>query len=143
MQDQLPWGGIHHIALATHDIEETLRFYQQVLGMEVSDVYPSRAGRGRHGIVLVKPGDNETLGLHFFERTSLVPPTQPATLESSSGSAGLLLHIALRLAHAAAADALRQRLATHQVPITEIAELGSFVFSDNNAILLEVTWPQP
>jgi hypothetical protein len=28
------------------------------------------------------------------------------------------------------------------VRITEIVELGSFVFSDNNALLLEVTWPQ-
>src|SRR5215213_11903378 len=100
-QGELPWAGIHHIALATHDLEETLRFYQQVLGMAVSDMYPSREGRGRHGIVLVKPGDSEILGLHFFERTGLGPPTQSATLESSSGSAGLLLHIALRLAHAA------------------------------------------
>jgi catechol 2,3-dioxygenase-like lactoylglutathione lyase family enzyme len=142
MQDRLPWGGIHHIALATHDLEETLRFYHQVLGMDVSDMYPSREGRGRHGIVVVKPGDSETLGLHFFERTELGPPTQPATLESSSSSAGLLLHIALRLPNAAAADALRERLMIHQVRITEIVELGSFVFSDNNALLLEVTWPQ-
>jgi catechol 2,3-dioxygenase-like lactoylglutathione lyase family enzyme len=141
MEDGLPWGGIHHIALATHDLEETLRFYRQVLGMEVSDMYPSREGRGRHGIVLVKPGDREILGLHFFERADLVPPGQPATLESSSSSAGLL-HIALRLPNAASADALRERLALHQVRITEIVELGSFVFSDNNALLLEVTWPQ-
>jgi len=143
LHDRLPWGGIHHIALATHDLEETLRFYHQVLGMEVSDMFASREGRGRHGIVLVKPGDSEALGLHFFERTGLVPPAQPATLESSAESAGLFLHIALRLAYATAADALRQRLAEHQVHITEIVELGSFVFSDNNAILLEVTWPQP
>jgi catechol 2,3-dioxygenase-like lactoylglutathione lyase family enzyme len=141
IEDGLPWGGIHHIALATHDIEETLRFYHQVLGMQVSDMYPSRAGRGRHGIVLVKPTDSETLGLHFFERAGLTPPTQPATLESSSSNAGLL-HIALRLPNTATADILRARLATHQVSITEIVELGSFVFSDNNALLLEVTWPQ-
>ena len=142
LQDRLPWGGIHHIALATHDLEETLRFYHQVLGMDVSDMYPSREGRGRHGIVLVKPGDSQTCGLHFFERAGVVPPTQPATLESSSFSTGLLLHIALRLPNAAAAEALRERLTVHQVRITEIVELGSFVFSDNNAILLEVTWPQ-
>jgi len=141
-RDGLPWGGIHHIALATHDLAETLHFYHQVLGMEVSDMYPSRAGRGRHAIVLVKPSDSETLGLHFFERIELLRPTQPATLESSSSGVGSLLHIALRLPNAAAAAALRERLMVQQVQITEIVELGSFVFSDNNALLLEVTWPQ-
>jgi hypothetical protein len=53
-----------------------------------------------------------------------------------------LLHIALRIPNVAAASTLRERLAVHQVRITEIVELDSFVFSDNNALLLEVTWPQ-
>lgn len=54
-----------------------------------------------------------------------------------------MLHIAFRLVDDQAANALRERLRTADVAITEIEELGSFVFSDNNGILLEATWPKP
>lgn len=141
-QPPLPWRGIHHIALATHDLDETLHFYQTVLGMEVSDIAPSQAGRGRHAIVLVKPGDEDTLGFHFFERPTAVRPSGPATLATAGSSGQPMLHIALRLPDERAANDLRERLRIHEVAVTEIPELGSFVFSDTNAVLLEVTWPQ-
>ena len=53
-----------------------------------------------------------------------------------------LLHIALRLPNEIAAHTLRQRLSSAQVFITDIPELGTFVFSGNNGILLEATWPR-
>ena len=138
----LTWRGIHHLALATHDIEATINFYHHILGLTVTDIFPARAGRGRHAMVLVNPSDSDTLGLHFFERTNLAPPTQPATLASAAITGSLLLHIALRLADQKDAQQLRDRLYAHAIAITEIVELRSFVFSDNNALLIEVTWPQ-
>ena len=128
--ETLPWRGIHHIALTTSDLESTLRFYGDILGMSVSEIYPSREGRGRHSLVFAKLNDPETWGLHFFERSG-----------SEAGSTPLL-HIAFRLADASAADNLRARLQHNQIAITEIPELGSFLFSDNNGLLLEVTYPQ-
>jgi len=53
----------------------------------------------------------------------------------------LVPHVALRLANGRAADALRERLRNAHVSITEIPELGSFVFFDNNQQCLEITWP--
>jgi catechol 2,3-dioxygenase-like lactoylglutathione lyase family enzyme len=93
----LPWRGIHHLALVTPDLDATLRFYNEIMEMPVSEIYPSREGRGRHAFVFVKPGDSETWGLHFFER-SIEQPASDA-----------LLHIAFGLPHQAAAHALRDR----------------------------------
>jgi catechol 2,3-dioxygenase-like lactoylglutathione lyase family enzyme len=128
--EQMPWRGIHHIALATPDLEATLRFYGEVLGMGVSEIFPSRGGRGRHSLVFAKLNDSDTWGLHFFERLQDAPSASP------------LLHIAFRLADEAASHALRERLQQHEIAITEIVELGSFLFSDNNGLLLEMTYPQ-
>jgi catechol 2,3-dioxygenase-like lactoylglutathione lyase family enzyme len=128
--EQLPWRGVHHIALATPDLDATLRFYGDVLGMSVSEIYPSKEGRGRHSLVFAKLNDSDTWGLHFFERAGIESDATP------------LLHIAFRLADETAANALRQRLQEHQIGITEIVELGSFLFADNNGLMLEVTYPQ-
>ncbi len=38
-----PWSGFHHIALVTRDLDATIRFYRDVLGMEIVFIAP--AGR--------------------------------------------------------------------------------------------------
>jgi catechol 2,3-dioxygenase-like lactoylglutathione lyase family enzyme len=136
---QLPWNGIHHIALVTADLDATIRFYRDVLGMHVSDIAPSVEGRGRHCLIFVKPNDENVWGFHFFER----PIAERTTLGAADQhSSSLVPHVALRLSDGNAADALRQRLNNAHVSITEIPELGSFVFFDNNQLCLEITWPQ-
>lgn len=133
---QLPWYGIHHIALATADLDATIHFYKEVLGMHVSEIAPSVAGRGRHCLILVKPGDDNVWGFHFFERSG------KTTLGASDGVIqSLVPHVALRLTDGTAAQVLRERLHRAQVAVTEIPELGSFVFFDNNQLCLEITWP--
>jgi catechol 2,3-dioxygenase-like lactoylglutathione lyase family enzyme len=139
-ETQLSWRGFHHIALATTNLDATIHFYKDVLGMQVSEIAPPKQGRGRHCLMLVKPGDDEVLGFHFFESQE-VKSSGPRRLgDGYTGEA--LLHIALRLPNETAAHTLRQRLYDAQVFITDIPELGTFVFSDNNGILLEATWPQ-
>lgn len=138
-KDQLSWQGFHHIALATANLDATIRFYEDVLDMQVSAIAPPREGRGRHCLMYVKPGDDDVLGFHFFESQE-VKSSGPRRLgDGYTGEA--LLHIALRLPDETAARALRLRLESAQVFITDIPELGTFVFSDNNGILLEATWP--
>jgi len=135
---QLPWCGIHHIALVTADLDATIRFYKEVLGMHVSAIAPSEAGRGRHCLIFVKRNDDNVRGFHFFER-----PTEKTTLGAkASHPQSLVPHVALRLPDGTAALALRERLSAADVSITDIPELGSFVFFDNNQLCLEVTWPK-
>ena len=135
---QLPWSGFHHIALATADLDATIHFYKEVLGMHVSAIAPSEEGRGRQCIISVKPNDENVLGFHFFER-----PRAKTTLGvSDTHPQSFAPHIALRLPDETAAHALRERLSNAHVSITEIPELGSFVLFDNNQLCLEVTWPK-
>ncbi|SFB04651.1 Catechol 2,3-dioxygenase [Cohnella sp. OV330] len=133
---ELPWQGIHHIALLTADLDATIRFYRDVLGMQVSEIFPSRQGRGRHCLIFVKPNDEDALGFHFFERQ-----IEKTTLGASDAHPqSLVPHVALRLPDGGSAQALRERLSNADVTIIEIPELGSFVFFDNNALCLEVTF---
>jgi catechol 2,3-dioxygenase-like lactoylglutathione lyase family enzyme len=113
--DPRVWRGIHHIALATADLDATVRFYRDVLGMQISNIYRSEAGRGRHALIMVKLDDSEVWGLHFFERVAGVS-SQSTTTASVNGTSQLL-HIALRLANRAAAQALRERLSINEVGI--------------------------
>jgi catechol 2,3-dioxygenase-like lactoylglutathione lyase family enzyme len=66
--DAVPlWRGFHHVALVTPDLDATIRFYGDVLGMRVGEVVSATERQGRH--CFIKPCDTvETWGLHFFER---------------------------------------------------------------------------
>lgn len=142
----LPWQGFDHVALATPDLEATIRFYCDVLGMQVGEIYQARGGKNRH--CFIKPGMTDAQGVHFWEvpGAQLPPPVeslewhQPETV-----TAGMLLHLAFALSNEAAALALRERLRQQQVQMGEINDLGSLrnmVFLDNNGVMLEAIWPK-
>ncbi|WP_276358055.1 VOC family protein [Cohnella caldifontis] len=132
---QIPWQGIHHIALNTADLDATIRFYRDVLGMQISDIAPSQGGRGRHCLIFFKRKDDDICGFHFFER-----PIEKTTLGASDIHAlSFVPHVALQLPDETSANALRERLSHAQVSITDIPQLGSFVFFDNNHLCLEVS----
>ena len=61
-----PWSGFHHIALVTRDLDGTMRFYRDVLGMEIIFTAPAGDLHGRHCAFHFE-GDPDRLGLHFFE----------------------------------------------------------------------------
>lgn len=61
-----PWRGVHHVALVARDLDATISFYRDVLGMEVVFIAPAGELHGRHGAV--RPGgESDRTGLHFFE----------------------------------------------------------------------------
>ncbi len=45
-QGQPPWRGFHHLALVTPDLDATLRFYRDVLGMGELEMWVTPGGRG-------------------------------------------------------------------------------------------------
>jgi catechol 2,3-dioxygenase-like lactoylglutathione lyase family enzyme len=69
---------IGHVVLNCTDIERSVRFYTEVLGFSVSDVYPAEMARGgmvfmrynhdHHGVALVGilPGQSETIELNHM-----------------------------------------------------------------------------
>lgn len=134
------WRGFHHIALVTPDLDATIQFYRDVLGMEIGEVMDRR---GRH--CFIKPG-GETWGLHFFENSDADIYTHPDLLTNRFlFLEGAMQHIAFSLPDAGAAQILRERLESYQVQMTTINQIDSlrnFLFVDNNGILLEAAWSE-
>ncbi|MFC5470897.1 VOC family protein [Cohnella suwonensis] len=46
--ESLGWLGFHHVALVTPDLDATILFYENTLGMHSSPVYPATSQRGRN-----------------------------------------------------------------------------------------------
>ncbi len=137
-----PWGGIHHIALVTPDLDATLSFYQDVLGMRVLFTAPAGDMHGRHAGIHV---GGQYIGLHFFE----MPTAQifaPPDLSTMHWLPGALHHISIALPDEAAGLAFQERLQTHGIPMTPVMDQGdlwNIVFLDNNGMMVEAAWPKP
>jgi catechol 2,3-dioxygenase-like lactoylglutathione lyase family enzyme len=142
-----PWQGFHHVALLTRDLDATIGFYQEVLGMEVLFIAPAGDLHGRH--CALRPGTApDRLGLHFFEYPHApVFNSHDRSLETSVFDPGatFLSHISFALPNEQAGLALRDRLTNHNVAMTPIMEQGdlwNMVFLDNNGLALEAAWPK-
>ena len=136
----VPWRGFHHVALVTPDLEATIRFYVEVLGMQAGDIMDRH---GKH--CFIKPGESETWGLHVFESSEAQIFPYPQASERFVFIPGVLQHIAFAIPDEKTAIALRERLNRHGVQTTGINDLGpirNFLFVDNNGTLLEATWPR-
>jgi catechol 2,3-dioxygenase-like lactoylglutathione lyase family enzyme len=141
------WQGVNHISLATPNLDATVAFYRDVLGMHVLFEAPANPLHGRHAMIsLGGPG----LGLHFFEVADAqifgFPGGVPPTLQFVPGA---LQHIALTVADEAAALALRERLQARGIPTTPVLTPGrhapsvrTFLFPDPSGLLLKATWTQ-
>lgn len=57
------WMGVHHIAAVTADLDGTLRFYCDILGMQPGPVVPQNEQRTT---LLHQAGRNGKLGHSFF-----------------------------------------------------------------------------
>jgi len=139
------WRGFHHVAVVTRDLEETARFYEDVLGMSVGDVIEgdARGAVSRHRFI--RPG--EGWGLHYFESPDAEPHATGHRIDRDAlmGRVGVQ-HVAFALPDEAAGIGLRERLRENGVASTEIGSAGPInntLFFDNNGLLLEATWPKP
>ena len=135
------WRGFHHVALATPDLDATLHFYGELLGMAVGPVLDGPAGRH----CFVTPGPTPAFGLHFFELRDAQVFAYPAEFPRFAVVPGALQHLAFALPDAAAGARLRSRLAAHAIPMTDVSHIGPIsntLFRDNNGLLLEATWPR-
>lgn len=130
------FAGIHHLALYTHDLEETLQFYAVVLELDVSAIADSP--RGRHAFVHLEPADSGRRGLHFWESDKVVKPDVRARLAAFTSGPGALAHLALYQPNPAAATALRTRLDVDGIAVIDFEELGTYAISDPNGIMVEV-----
>jgi catechol 2,3-dioxygenase-like lactoylglutathione lyase family enzyme len=133
----IAWQGVNHIALVTRDLDATIQFYRELLGVAPRVVLPPGEGHGRHALLAV---GGASLGLHFFEDADAQIFTHPDALGAMHRVPGALQHIALTLPDEATVTTLRERLEQRGILTTALMDQGvtrGFLFLDNNGILLE------
>ena len=139
---ELPWQEMHHLALATRDLEETVRFYTEVLGMQADEIQPPNPIHGR--TCTIKPGPGAVVELHFFEQIDAQPiPNHPERFKRLMFPHVGVHHIAFLLPDAEIGQQLYERLQTRGIVTTPMMDQGAvynFLFQDNNGLVLEANW---
>ena len=145
-RDGADWRGFHHVAVVTRDLEETARFYGEVLGMEVGDPIERDAQGGPaplHPAWRRSELGSPLLRVTRGQGAPIGPQHRPRRPDGNGRGPA---HIAFALPDEAAGIGLRERLNRSGVESTEIGSAGPIrntLFFDNNGLLLEATWPQP
>lgn len=139
MSDKPKLRGLHHLALATADIEATLRFWRDLLGFEVVLGYGEGAERqyflalDRHHMIT------------FFEWPSSEPPPYHHPGQAVEGPFGFD-HMALEVASKKDLFYFQERLIEEERPVSEAIDHGfltSIYTFDPNHIPVELTWIDP
>jgi glyoxylase I family protein len=123
-------GGVDHLALICSDIEKTIEFYTDVVGMRLAKIVPNRDEPSSTHIFLDMGGGNM---LAFFD----FPKKGPARTERGVGS---MHHVALKGTpeqYAAVVKSVRERGIKHDIHGSDTK--GAVYFRDPDDILLEVT----
>lgn len=129
--------GIHHMAFATGDMEATIRFWRDLLGMRL--VY-SHGGSGNRQYLFAAGGGNF---IAFFEWPGVekIPHRPPGTPVTGSVA---LDHIAIGVASDDDLWQLSARLAAAGFPVSDVIDHGfvrSLYSFDNNGIAIEFSSP--
>jgi len=123
-------GGVDHLALICSDLDQTIRFYTEVLEMRLVKVVPNRDEPTSTHIFLDMGGGNL---LAFFDFPTHGP-------DRTVRGVGSMHHVALKASpdrYRAVVENVRERALTHDIHGTE--EGGSLYLRDPDGILVEVT----
>jgi catechol 2,3-dioxygenase-like lactoylglutathione lyase family enzyme len=118
--------GIHHVALICSDVEQTIRFYQDLLGFPLVELFENRDYKGSTHLFFDLGHDN-TLAFFDFPDLGLGPYAEVL---------GGLHHVAISVDQAQW-DAARARLEVAGIP-TQIESESSLYFSDPDGVRLEL-----
>jgi catechol 2,3-dioxygenase-like lactoylglutathione lyase family enzyme len=118
--------GVHHVALLCSDVERTIRFYQELLGFPLVELFENRDYKGSTHLFFDLGHDN-TLAFFDFPGLGLGPYTEVL---------GGFHHLAISVERARW-DAARVRLEEAGVP-TQVESEVSLYFSDPDGARLEL-----
>jgi catechol 2,3-dioxygenase-like lactoylglutathione lyase family enzyme len=118
--------GVHHLALLCSDVERTIRFYQELLGFPLVELFENRDYRGSTHLFFDLGHDNT---LAFFDFPDLGLPPYSEVL-------GGFHHLAISVSREQW-DAARKRLDDAGIA-TQIESEVSVYFSDPDGVRLEL-----
>ncbi len=134
-------NGLHHLGLATHDMEATLEFYEKTLDFEVRVcdlMHPQAGGSIRHAFIDV--GDGAMIAFMECNDVPGIAPDFDTGINRGLGIKGGVMHFAFKALDEADLDAKRAELSRRGVAVSDVVDHGwckSIYFSDPNRVQLE------
>jgi catechol 2,3-dioxygenase-like lactoylglutathione lyase family enzyme len=141
MSTNLENRGLHHLGLATHDMEATLAFYEDILGFpaRVCDLMsPQAGGTIRHAFL--DTGNGELIAFMECNDVPGVSDDFDAGINRGLGIKGGMIHFAFKVQDTDELEARREYLADRGVEVTDVVDHGwcqSIYFHDPNRLQLE------
>ncbi len=133
--------GMHHLGLATHDMEATLTFYEDILGFEtqVCDLLkPEGGGTIRHAFLDM--GNGEMIAFMEGNDVPMLPDDYDTGINRGLGIHGGVIHFAFKAADEEDLVAKQEDLRGKGVDVTDVVDHGwckSIYFRDPNYLQLE------
>ncbi|MEE4282466.1 MAG: VOC family protein [Pseudomonadales bacterium] len=133
--------GLHHLGLATHDMDATLAFYEDILGFEtkVCDLMqPQAGGTIRHAFL--DAGNDELIAFMECNDVPGIPNDFDTGLNRGLGIQGGVVHFAFRVDDEEELSSKREELVAKGVTVTDVVDHGwcqSIYFRDPNQLQLE------
>ena len=133
--------GLHHIGLATHDMEKTLEFYEEVLGFRAvvcELIEPEAGGTIRHAFF--DTGNGELFA--FMEPNDIagMPDDFDAGINRGLGIGGGMFHFAFQVDDDEELEAKMKQLVAKGIEVRGVVDHGwckSIYFRDPNYLQLE------
>ena len=113
--ERIELSGINHLALSCADMDRTITFYRDVLGMPLVKTIDFPAGRGKHYFFDCGNGDC----VAFFEFPSGPKGVDAKTHGKMAATPGMMHHVAFNVTNEQIEE-YRQRLVDHGVEVTEV-----------------------
>ncbi len=138
----MKYQGVNHLAMVTNDMEKTVRFYRDVLGMDVVGTIGGEVGGKpmRHYFFSLGTGSC----IAFFEWTDVELPASKPSGEPASGRQ--FDHVSIGVESEEDLLGLQKRARAAGVPASDLVDHGamrSIYFEDPNGISLEFSvWMQ-
>ena len=133
--------GVHHVGLATLDIDRTIEFYTKKMGWEIGwcDIIETPEG-GKIKHVFFDTGDGTFFAFMSPEKVPGIPTEFATDINSAQNLPGAFYHYALYIDSVAALEARQKELRDRGVEVTEVVDhewCQSIYFRDPNGLLLE------
>jgi catechol 2,3-dioxygenase-like lactoylglutathione lyase family enzyme len=133
--------GVHHLGLATLDMDRTIDFYSKNLGWRVAwcDVLePPEGGRIRHAFL--DTGDGTLVAFMCPEKVPGIPQEFKTDISSAQNLPQAFYHFAFECNSVEELEARRRDLADKGIDVTPVVDhewCRSIYFKDPNGLLLE------
>ena len=109
------YRGINHLALTCSDMDRTITFYRDLLGMPLVKTIDFPNGRGKHYFFDVGSGDC----IAFFEFANGPKSVDQKSLNKMAATPGMMNHIAYNVSDDRIEE-YRAKLVAHGIEVTEI-----------------------